>query len=127
MAEAWVAAWSGGAVIGIANGAARELTYGRRLAEPVANRISAATATVAFLGYFRALQRRRPLRSRRQALTVGGIWLALTLCFEFGLGRAQGKQWGELSAEYDVRRGRLWPFVLLVVAVGPEVTRVRAG
>lgn len=123
-AEAWFVAWLGGAAIGVANGAARELTYGRRLPEPLANRVSAATATVAFLGYFRALQARRPLRSRRQALTVGGIWLGLTLCFEFGLGRAQGKQWGELTAEYDVRRGRLWPFVLLTVLLGPEAARM---
>jgi hypothetical protein len=124
--EVWLGAWPGCAAIGVANGAARELTYGRALSEPAANRISALTGTAAFLTYFGALQRRRPLRSRRQALLVGGAWTALTVGFEFGLGRAQGKEWSELTAEYDLTRGRLWPLVLTAVAVGPELARVRS-
>jgi hypothetical protein len=123
--EVWLAAWLGGAAIGVANGAARELTYGRSLSEPVANRISALAATTAFLAYFDVLQRRRPLRLRRQALLVGGAWTALTVGFEFGLGRAQGKEWDELTAEYDISRGRLWPLVLVALAVGPELARSR--
>lgn len=122
--RSWIAAWVGGAAIGVANGAARELTYGRRVPEPVANRISAATATAAFLAYFRMLQRRRPLRARREALLVGGTWVSLTVCFEFSLGRAQGKEWRELTAEYDLAHGRLWPLVLVVVLAGPELTRL---
>jgi hypothetical protein len=124
--EAWLAAWVGGAGIGVANGAARELTYGRALSEPVANRISALTGTAAFLAYFDFLQRRGPLRSRPQALLVGGAWTVLTVGFEFGLGRARGKEWRELTAEYDLSRGRLWPLVLLTVALGPELARVRS-
>jgi hypothetical protein len=120
----WIAAWVGGAAIGVVNGAGRELTYGRLVSEPVANRISVASATAAFLAYFRLLQRRRPLRSRRQALLVGGVWSSLTVGFEFSLGRAQGKSWRELTAEYDLSRGRLWPLVLLTILLGPEATRM---
>jgi hypothetical protein len=122
----WVAAWVGGAAIGVANGATRELTYGRVLDEPTANRISALTASTAILGYFAALQRRHPLRSRREAFGVGATWAALTVCFEVGLGRARRVSWQELGAEYDLRRGRLWPLVLLVVVMGPELTRARS-
>jgi hypothetical protein len=125
--EAWLGAWVGGAAIGGANGAARELTYGRGLPEPVANGVSVLTGTSAFMAYFAFMQRLRPLGSRPQALAIGGTWVALTVCFEFGLGRAQGKGWSEMIAEYDVRRGRLWPLVLLTVAVGPEIARQRAG
>jgi hypothetical protein len=124
--EVWLAAWLGGAAIGVANGAARELTYGRALSEPAGNRISALTATAAFLAYFDALQRRRPLRSRCQALLVGTTWTTLTVGFEFGLGRARGKEWRELTAEYDLSRGRLWPLVLATVALGPELARLRS-
>jgi hypothetical protein len=124
--EVWLAAWLGGAAIGVANGAARELTYGRALPEPVANRLSALTGTAAFLAYFDALQRRRPLRSRSQALSIGAAWTTLTVGFEFGLGRARGKEWRELTAEYDLSRGRLWPLVLVTVALGPEMARVRS-
>lgn len=125
--EVWIAGWAGGAAIGVANGAAREATYGRALPERAANQLSVLTGSLALLGYFDLLQRCRPLRSRRQAVAVGGAWLALTLCFEVGLGRARGKEWEELLAEYDLRRGRLWPLVLLTVAAGPELTRLRSG
>lgn len=125
--RSWIAAWVGGAAIGVANGAGRELTYGRLVAEPVANRISVAIATTAFLAYFRLLQRRRPLRSRAQALLVGGAWSSLTVGFEFSLGRAQGKSWRELTAEYDLSRGRLWPLVLLTILLGPEAARLTSG
>jgi hypothetical protein len=124
--EVWVAAWLGGAAIGVTNGGARELTYGKALPEPAANAISALSAATAFLAYFDFLQRQRPLGSRRQALLVGGAWTTLTVGFEFGLGRAQGKDWSELTAEYDLRRGRLWPLVLLTLAAGPELTRLRS-
>lgn len=125
--EAWIAAWACGAAIAVANGAVRETTYGRVLPERAANQLSVLTGSAAFLGYFGFLQRRRPLRSCGDALAVGGAWLALTLCFEFGLGRARGKEWDEMLADYDLRRGRLWPLVLLTVAAGPELARLRSG
>lgn len=119
----WIGAWAGGAGIGVANGALREGTYGRRLPEPAANAVSAALAVGLFAGYFRALQRRWPLPSRADAAAVGSVWIALTVCFEFGLGRAMGKSWSELGSEYDLRRGRLWPLVLIAIGVGPEIAR----
>ena len=124
--RAWIAAWAGGAAIGVVNGALREGSYGKRLPEPAANAVSAASAIGLFTTYFAALQRRWPLRSRSQAAAIGGVWLGLTLCFEFGLGRAMGRSWQELGAEYDLRRGRLWPLVLVALAAGPEIARRRA-
>jgi hypothetical protein len=57
-------------------------------------------------------------------LAVGAQWLALTVAFEFGFGRLVARQsWDELLADYDVRAGRTWPFVLAWIAAGPEVTR----
>ncbi|HEX2219895.1 MAG TPA: hypothetical protein VHG35_13905 [Gemmatimonadales bacterium] len=59
-------------------------------------------------------------RTAGQALTVGAIWLGLTLAFEFGAGHyAFGKSWGELLADYDVSRGRIWILVLIVTSVAP--------
>jgi hypothetical protein len=119
----WIGAWAGGAAIGVANGALREGTYGRRLPESAANAVSAAVAVGFFAAYFRTLQRRWPLRSRAEGAEVGSAWLGLTVCFEFGLGRAMGKSWSELGSEYDLRRGRLWPLVLIAIGVGPEIAR----
>ena len=99
----------------------------RPLGEQRAHQASCATAVAAFAAYFHVLQRRWPLRSRSEALKVGGIWLALTTAFEFSFGRAiAGKPWPELLADYNLSRGRLWPVVLAWIAAGPEITRSRA-
>lgn len=128
MTRRWIQAWLGGAGIGVTNGIAREAVLGSRVSEPVRHQISTATAIAAFASYFRALQRRWPLRSDGEALRVGGAWLVLTLAFEFAFGRLVGKlSWSEMLADYDVRRGRTWPLVLTWLAVGPAVTRRRAS
>jgi hypothetical protein len=120
----WLQAWVGGAVIGVANGAAREATFARVLDERAAHAASGATAAAAFAGYFAALQRRWPLRSRAEALRVGGVWLLMTVGFEFGFGRAvAGQSWDRLLADYDLRAGRTWPLVLAWIALGPAVVR----
>lgn len=119
----WLTAWGGAVLIAIANGAVREGVYARRLGEERANRISVATGITAFALYFRALQKRWPLESREDALTVGAAWTAMTVAFEFGFGRLRGESWEEMVRAYDLTEGELWPLVLAWVAAGPEVTR----
>ena len=58
----------------------------------------------------------------RAAIAIGIAWLLLTLAFEFGFGRASGKSWDELLADYDVLRGRIWPLVLIITAAAPWLT-----
>lgn len=63
-----------------------------------------------------------------QAMTVGVVWVALTLAFEFGVGHyGFGKSWAELLADYDLRRGRIWVLVLLATFVAPLLTFTRRG
>jgi len=124
MRRRWIVAWLGGALIGVANGVLRESTYGRRLDERTSNQISALSAVAAFAAYFWSLQRRWPIPSTAEALRIGGIWLVLTIGFEFGFGRLVGrKSWRELLSDYDLARGRTWPLVLAWLAAGPAVTR----
>ena len=62
-------------------------------------------------------------RTAGQALTVGAVWLLLTVAFEFGVGHyAFGKSWSELLADYDVSRGRIWILVLVVTLLAPAMT-----
>jgi hypothetical protein len=123
----WIVGWLGGAAIGVLNGVLREKTYARRVGEGRAHRISSATAIVALAGWFAFLQRRRPLRSPSQALTIGAVWVVITVAFEFGFGRFVAKQsWPELVADYDVRRGRVWSLVLAWIGLGPAVVRAVA-
>jgi apolipoprotein N-acyltransferase len=119
-------AWLGGPVIGIANGTLREVAYKDRVGELTAHQISTGTAIGLFAGYFELLARWRPLPSAREAREVGVAWLALTIAFEFGFGHyVAHTSWRELFADYDLRKGRLWPLVLAWIVLGPTV--VRAG
>ena len=62
-----------------------------------------------------------------QALEVGIAWLALTVAFEFGFGRyVAHTSWRELLADYDLRKGRLWPLVLAWIMLGPALVRARS-
>ena len=126
--RAWLLAWLGGPLIGIANGTLREVAYKDRVGELTAHQISTGSAIALFAGYFELLARRRPLASTREALEVGVAWLALTVAFEFGFGRCVAHtSWRELLADYDLRKGRLWPLVLAWIVLGPAVVRARRG
>lgn len=122
--RAWLAAWLGGSVIGIVNGAARELVYADRVGDPTAGQISTGSAAVLFALYFGALDRRWPLPSTRTALQVGAVWIALTTAFEFGFGHyVDGRSWSELAHQHDLADGQLWPLLLLWIGLGPAAAR----
>jgi hypothetical protein len=59
----------------------------------------------------------------RKQLIVGAFWVALTLVFEFALGRAMGTSWAKLLADYNPLRGGFMLFGLLVMFAAPWLTR----
>jgi hypothetical protein len=61
--------------------------------------------------------------SLRTQLTVGGYWVALTLTFEFALGRAMGVSWTALFNDYNPLRGGFMLLGLLVMFAAPWLTR----
>ena len=61
-------------------------------------------------------------RSSRDAWTVGGLWVALTLGFEFLAGHFLfGDPWSRLLEEYNVFSGRIWVLVLVTILFAPRV------
>jgi hypothetical protein len=112
-------AWTALPFAAVANGALRDLSYGKRMSETASHSLAVAPLAVVVRLWAGLAARRWPLRSRRSALGVGVVWLALTLAFEFGLGKARGMPADKMLADYDVRRGRLWPLALLAVAAAP--------
>jgi hypothetical protein len=128
MAERWVirwmAAWPGAAAIGIANGALREITYGRHIGEVRASRLSGVTLAALLAVYSWNLQRRWPIPSTKDAARIGAAWAALTVAFEFGFGWGVEKRpWREMIAAYNVARGETWPLVLAWICAAPAVVR----
>jgi hypothetical protein len=66
-----------------------------------------------------ACRRWMGLRTAGGALAIGGLWVLLTLAFEFALGRLLGLGWDRLLEDYDLTRGGLMPLGLLAMALTP--------
>ncbi len=59
---------------------------------------------------------------RAHLLMVGLLWLALTLSFEILFGRfVVGASWERLAADYNVLKGGLLPFGMLVLLMSPLI------
>jgi hypothetical protein len=111
-------------VLGVVNGAIREATYGNRVAEQRAERVSGITLAAALAVYFWKLHRRWPIPTGGDAAKIGTSWIVLTVVFEFGLGRGVQKQsWREMLAAYNVAQGQTWPLVVAWIGAGPIVVR----
>ena len=108
--------------LAIANGIVREKWYGKRMGELRAHQISTVTCVVLFLVYMYLLESFFPLPSIGMALSVGGLWMGMTVAFEFGFGRyVAGHSWQRLLGDYNIFAGRLWVVVLLRVLLGPAL------
>lgn len=120
----WLVAWVGASVLGVLNGATRELLYKDRVGESPANQISVASLIGLLALYFWVLERRWPLTTTREALSIGAAWVALSVAFEFGFGHyVDGDSWTDLLSNYDVTAGNLWLLILLWIGVGPATVR----
>jgi hypothetical protein len=108
--------------IAIANGAARDLGYGREMGKLAAHQISTLTALVLFSLYIWLILRRLPPRSSAQAMGIGALWLMLTLSFEFLFGHyVAGLPWARLVSDYNILTGRLWVLIPIWLAIAPLV------
>ena len=113
-------AWIPMVFIAIANGAVRQLGYGKLLNELFAHQVSCLTAILLFLAYTWGLSVYWPLESSKQALTIGLIWLTLTVAFEFLFMHYGAKvSWDKLFHDHNIFEGRLWVLVLVSVFLLP--------
>ncbi len=62
-----------------------------------------------------------PVRTS-ELLTVGSIWVILTLAFEIGLGYAFGG-WDRVLMDYDPRQCGLMPLGLVIMLFSPLIAR----
>jgi len=110
------------AIVAIANGIVRQSTYGKAVSDLAAHQISTVTAILAFAAVVWIANRFWPIESASQAWTIGFIWLAMTVAFEFGFGHyVAGHSWDRLLMDYNILRGRVWALVLVWVTIMPFV------
>jgi hypothetical protein len=62
-------------------------------------------------------------------VSIGFLWVVLTVGFELGFGRlVLDSSWDRLASDYDLRDGGLLPIGLLVMAASPWLaTRIRGA
>jgi hypothetical protein len=120
----WLVAWLGLPVLGIANGALRDATYKRATGELAAHQLSTGILLALMAAYLWVLEGRWPIRTSREAFTIGGSWAVLTILFEFGFGHyVVGDTWARLLQAYNVPDGQVWAAVPLWTLLGPEFMR----
>jgi hypothetical protein len=120
MISRYIVAWLPMIVIGISNGILRESTYGKYLDELRAHQISTLIGIIFFSLYIGNLVYFWHLESSSQAITIGLIWLLLTVGFEFLFGHfIAGHSWSRLGQDYNLLAGRVWIFVLLIITFAP--------
>lgn len=114
--------WLGILILAMANGAFREGVLIPRLGSPAGLVTSGVILSLLILAAaWAVLPWFGTLRASR-CWTIGLLWLALTLAFEFGFGRlARRKPWPELLQAYTFRGGNLWPLVLAVTVLAPWI------
>jgi hypothetical protein len=124
----WIAAWLGATTLGVANATVRQLVYADRVGELAAHQISTVTLLAALTYYIWLLDQQWPVPTTRTAIAIGGSWAALTVLFEFGLGRyVLDSSWSDLFANYNLAAGRIWVLVPVWMALEPAVLqRLRA-
>ena len=115
-----LAVWAGLLLVAIANGALRELLIAPRLGAQPAHVMSTLILSAAIVAVSFGSIRWIAPADRGAALRVGGLWVALTLAFEFLAGRYLfGKPWSELLADYDLAAGRVWILVPVATLLAP--------
>ena len=94
--------------------------YADRVGELAAHQISTATLLAALTYYVWLVDQRWPVPTTRTALAIGGIWAALTVLFEFGLGHyILSSPWSDLLANYNLADGRIWVLVPVWMVFAP--------
>lgn len=108
--------------LAVANGALREGVLVPWLGRTSGLILSGVLLSFCVLLVAYAFVRLSPGMTASQGLVVGGLWLCLTLAFEFGFGYyVQHKPWAELLDAYKFKDGNLWPVVLLVTFLAPRL------
>ncbi len=122
MIKRYLLAWLPMVVLAILNGAIRDFMYGRFMSEQHAHQLSTISLILVFTVYVWFLNRKWPLKSMRQAVGVGALWLVFTVVFEFGMGLfITGLTWEEMLRAYNIFSGNLWVLIPIAVAVLPAV------
>lgn len=118
----YIIAWLPLPALAVINGFIRNYIYLDSVGELHAHQISTVILLLIISAYVIFINSKLKINSSKTSLAMGLIWLLLTVGFEFGFGHyVFGNSWEKLLADYDLSKGRLWPFILLWTFFSPYV------
>lgn len=118
----YILLWFGLVILAILNGIFRQKVVLRHVSELTAHHISTVTFLLLMGIYIWIFALIWPLVSSGQALTIGGIWLLMTIIFEFVFGHYVMKHsWQKLLHDYNIFKGRLWIIILVWTLLAPWI------
>jgi len=106
-------------IIAVLNGTARDLLYKKYTGELPGHQISTISLLILFSFYIAFIIEKLPPNSERQAMSVGMLWLLLTLIFEFCFGLIRGNSLTSLWSDYNIFKGRIWILILIWTTIAP--------
>ncbi len=102
------------------NGTVRNLWLIPALGDRLAHQISFFTGSVLILVIATLFIRWLKAQRISQLISIGALWLVLTLGFEIGLGRfILGYDWQRIAADYNLAQGGLMLIGLILVTLAP--------
>lgn len=115
-------AWVAMAVLAVLNGGVRELLLIPRVGGYPGHVLSTALLVVAIVVVaFVYFDRTAILHTRSESLTIGVLWVLLTVGFEFVVGYVEGTPVAVTLAQYDVLAGQVWIVVPITLFVAPLI------
>lgn len=108
-------------IIAFANATLRQLVLIKSMNELRAHQLSTLTLIVLCSVYVAFIFPMLGVENSRQAFLTGGIWVVLTVLFEFSLGRMTKKSWAFLLQDYNLIAGRTWIVFLFCLFLLPYV------
>ena len=118
--------WVGLLIVAILNGGFREAVLAPRLGRSLAHGLSTVMLSLFIVALGWMTTPWVAPRSLQDAWLIGGVWVALTLTFEFLGGHfIFGRPWQTLLADYNLFAGRIWVMVLIVTLMTPVIAFTR--
>lgn len=107
-------------ILAILNGTLREKGYKNFMGELSAHQLSTFIGLILFAVYIWFLTGIFQIGSSAKALAIGGMWLVMTILFEFVFGHfVMHHPWRKLFNDYNIFKGRVWILVLIWTTVAP--------
>jgi hypothetical protein len=115
-------AWFPMIIIAILNGSLRQFVYAPFMNELTAHQISTFSGIILFGIYIYFVTKFWRIKTAKEAIYIGLLWLCMTILFEFVFGHyVMGHPWQRLFHDYNIFTGRIWILMLIWTTIAPYI------